>query len=585
MRYLGHICSLTLFCVAALSLASSCDKAVQSAGFDVDKENITVGAEGGEDVVRISSSSEWVALASEPWISISPANGVGIVDCSIRIDSTLANGSRSASVRFSAEGETPKTLKVLQTGYGKMIVPEFTEKEIPSTALYDERHFYVNVTTNVEFDVEVETEDGSNVWVSASQYNVKLDRGARPRTVRLEMKWKMNPDPEVRTAKVRFVPSDPTVTLEKDAVLAVTQKAAPKIEDNRAGDSLALVTISEKIQGFGWDTGENMMNWSEVELWSEGDEGLPAPEAVGRVRAVRFFVFSTKESIPQEIRHLKYAETISFYGNTNTMYLEIPLGSEICSLRHLKNLQIAAYGIVSLPDELKDMKQLEVLDLNSNNFSEIPKILTPENFPNLKELNFSGQRRWLTTDLRNKANSRYESGIGLNLNMENEDDASALKTLLRWDKLEYLAFTYSYLEGPIPDFKIGEDGVEGYTEEDAVQMGLRDTIRFLYDSSMPAPAGAPKGTTIPKILPNAKSLRINLNFMTGKLPDWILYHPHFMDWIPETFIFSQQDRGIDSKGNVVGFSNQPKDFEYYYAAYPYYRQKYYISEEENTEED
>ena len=97
-----------LFGVVALLLASSCDKTVQSAGFDVDKENITVGAEGGEDVVRISSSSEWVALASEPWISISPANGVGIVDCSIRIDSTLANGSRSASVRFSAEGETPK---------------------------------------------------------------------------------------------------------------------------------------------------------------------------------------------------------------------------------------------------------------------------------------------------------------------------------------------------------------------------------------------------------------------------------------------------------------------------------------------
>ena len=155
--------------------------------------------------------------------------------------------------------------------------------------------------------------------------------------------------------------------------------------------------------------------------------------------------------------------------------------------------------------------------------------------------------------------------------------------MFRWEKLEYLALTYNYLEGHIPDFKVGEDGVTGYTEEDAVRMGLRDTIKFLYDPSFEAPAGAPKGTTIPKILPNIKSLRLNLNFFTGKIPDWILYHPHFMDWTPDTFIFSQQDRGIDSKGNVVGFSNVPVDFEYYYQAFPAYRAKYYIKEEETED--
>ena len=31
-------------------------------------------------------------------------------------------------------------------------------------------------------------------------------------------------------------------------ILTVTQKAAPKIEDNRSGDSLAIITINEKIQ-------------------------------------------------------------------------------------------------------------------------------------------------------------------------------------------------------------------------------------------------------------------------------------------------------------------------------------------------
>ena len=57
-----------------------------------------------------------------------------------------------------------------------------------------------------------------------------------------------------------------------------------------------------------------------------------------------------------------------------------------------------------------------------------------------------------------------------------------------------------------------------------------------------------------------------------------------MDWFPETFIFTQQEKGMDSRGKMVGFDNVPADFEYYYAAYPHYREKYYISEESTEEE-
>ncbi|MGN0190713.1 MAG: hypothetical protein ACI39U_03575, partial [Candidatus Cryptobacteroides sp.] len=85
-------------------------------------------------------------------------------------------------------------------------------------------------------------------------------------------------------------------------------------------------------------------------------------------------------------------------------------------------------------------------------------------------------------------------------------------------------------------------------------------------------------------LPNAKSLRINLNFLSGELPDWLLYHPHLLDWFPETFIFVQQEKGIDTRGEMVGFNNVPADFEYYYGAFPKYREKYYISEQETEDE-
>ena len=570
--------------------AFSCTTELETA-FSVSENQLVVAADGGEQTLRVTSASEWVAIASEPWVSVSPSNGYGSVDCAIRVDSSLVSTQREAFVRFSPVGQPAQTIKIQQWGFERAIVPEFTEKSIKNTARYDERYFDVKVTTNVDFDVEIESDghiiDKDNAWLSVEDYDVVLDRKARPRTPSLRFNWKMNPDPEKRSVNVRFVPkgSEPA----NGASLSVAQDAAPRIEDNRAGDSLAVLTINEKLQSMtSWDPSENMMHWSDVELWDEADKDLPAPEAVGRVKYVRFFLLNTKESLPQEVKYLKYAETIAFYGNINTMNLSIDLGPEICSLTNLKNLQVAAYGLVSLPDELAQMKQLEALDFSSNNFSEIPSVLTPENFPNLKELNLGGQRRGVVTDLRNKGNGKYADGIGLHLDLWQENDSNMLNKLLTWDKLEYLAFTYSYLEGPLPDFKIGDrvgDKVlTGYTEEDAVNMGLRDTIAFLYDPAFNRPADAPVGTQIPKILPNAKSLKINLNFLTGNIPDWILYHPHLMDWFPETFIFTQQEKGMDSRGKMVGFDNVPADFEYYYAAYPHYREKYYISEESTEEE-
>ena len=58
-------------------------------GFKLDKAEITIGAEGGTDKVLVQSSDEWVAIASEPWLMVSPANGIGTTECKVIIDSTL----------------------------------------------------------------------------------------------------------------------------------------------------------------------------------------------------------------------------------------------------------------------------------------------------------------------------------------------------------------------------------------------------------------------------------------------------------------------------------------------------------------
>jgi hypothetical protein len=303
-----------------------------------------------------------------------------------------------------------------------------------------------------------------------------------------------------------------------------------------------------------------------VTLWESTDAELPCPEAVGRVRSVAYAYIQTEETLPSEVKYLKYLESFSVATNANKDLWSIDLGPEICSLQYLKNLHIFSYGLVSLPDEFKNLRNLEVLDLSSNNFTEIPEILTPENFPNLKSLNLNNTRTTQSMkDLRNK--DKNENGIGLYLNTATDN---SLRKLLLWENLEELDLSNCYIEGAIPEFVVGEDGVKPYTQADVDAWG-RDTIQYLADNNMP------------KILPNCVSLKLNLNFFTGNLPEWLRYHPHLLEWIPEILIFNQYERGINSAGQAVGFDNIDPTFDYYYDAFPKMRGKYELKEEENHE--
>ncbi len=558
-----YIIKTSFLWVIALFMFSCDDAAKNIVSFQSDKEDIAISAEGGVEQIRITSTEEWVALASEPWLMITPANGVGTTDCSVVIDSTLMNGMRTATIRFTPNGQEPKTVTVRQLGFDKMIVVEQAEIEIEASEILTKRNFSAMVTTNVEFDVDIEYVSGSENWLSPSDFKIELDRAARPRTANIKFDWRMNPDSEVRVAKVSFVPADADVTLNEPAFMMITQKAAPKIEDTRAGDSLAILTIAEKLQSATeWDADDNLMNWNNVELWEETDKDLPSPDAVGRIKKVNFLLCSTTESIPQEVRYLKYLQSLSVYSNVNTMLLSIDLGSEVCELEHLEYLQIGSYGLVSLPDDFVKLgNTLETLDLTGNNFSSIPLLLTQENFPRLKSLSFTANRRWGTSDLR-KANN-FENGLGLHLNIDSDP---SVRNLFLWDNLEELRLSYNYIEGTLPDFKVGDYGLSAYSQSDVDAFG-GDTIQWLADQQMP------------KVLPHMKRLSINLNYLTGKLPDWILYHPHLMDWYPEILIFNQMEYGVNSDGKAVKFDNEPKNFEYYYEAFPKFRSKYEFNDE------
>lgn len=532
-------------------------------GFDADTSSIEAKAEGGEFNIAIRSGEEWTAVASEPWVMISPANGRGEVKCIVKIDSTLVNDTRTTHIRFSASGELLREVAVSQEGYAKHITPEQEEYSISASANRADRWFETEIVTNVDFEVVPEYGSGED-WLTVEEYSITLDRGARPRSTRLHFNWKMNPEAKERVAYIHLVARNSEDEPAEPTVITVRQQAAPLIEDNREGDSLAILTIYEKLECWGNNgisSTESMSNWSCVRLWEATDKGLPEAAAIGRVRDLELSYFNTDEGIPQEIKYLKYLETLSLFGNVNTMLKSIEMGEEVCSLDHLKALRVAAYGIATLPKNFTKLGDtLEILDLNSNNLVAIPEELNPENFPELTSLNLASNRRVSTSDLRNS--SSYESGIGMHIDTRRSND---LRRLLRWDALEELVLSYNYIEGSLPDFQVGVDGVEPYRSEDIAERG--DTLLWAVESGLA------------RILPNMKHLTLNLNFFTGKLPDWLLYHPRLLEWNTNILLYPQQESSYDSEGNVPHFDNTPSSQEYYFEKYPLMRGRFEFNDE------
>lgn len=575
-----HLLKIALGLVLCLGVFTACDDDDDNAaisGFSLSTTEVAANAEGGKETVTVNSEGEWVAKSSEPWLSISPANGFGNTECVISIDEALKNEVREAEIRFMPKGQTPQVITVTQLVYGKMIYVKETKVDLKASDLYNKRHFEAVITANVPFKIVYEwltekqpkadqpEEDNKLkdwLWVEKKNEPVFNMESARPKTYKVRFEWKMNPEWIERQAKINFEPLKEGLKADEEITITpilVTQAASPVITDDRAGDSLAIQTIHERLQSdIAFNFSENMMYWENVTLWKRTDKGLPSAEAVGRVRSVNFGTVTTKESLPQEVKYLKYLETFQVYGNANTMLLNIALENHICELKYLKNLQIGGYGLVSLPEDFKKLGQsLVSLDLSANNFTGVPAVLTKENFPELRKLMLNGNRRWTVNSLKDtQYNKDTELGFHINMN----EDPREIDQLFLWDTLEELVLSYNYLEGSLPTY---ED-----RSEVPVWKGdelPKDTLSFLKDKN------------IPKILPNAKRLTLNLNYFTGELPKWLLYHPHLLDWFPEVLIFNQQEMGRDSKGAPVQFSNAPTNFEYYFKAYPLYKGKYEVS--------
>lgn len=533
----------TIYRIAFACLASlvifACQQ-VTPVQFEVDTENITIGPEGGVKIVKIKSADRWIATVQEPWLTISPANGVGSVDCRVIIDSALAVNQREAIIRINNQATDERMdFKVVQNGFDYQIVLSEPEVNIASYASLEEREFDVKVKSNVPFDVELP--EGADSWLSYTLPELVLDRGVRPREVAVHFKWGVNFNPTSRDAVIKFNPKDSQVTPAIKNDLKINQEAAEEIEIGVKGDSLALIAINRALGCWTeFETSERLEFWDGVKVWESG-------ENKGRVRSAEFFMFGTKEGIPFQVKYLTAAEELYFFSNTNTFLLSLDPGEHICELTQLKKLTIGAYGLTTLPDSFKNLNNLEYLDLSSNNFQTVPEVLTPENFPNLTALILNACQRHTIADLSNTTKTNF-GGLFEEADVDADGNKSFPKRLLKWSKLDTLRLSVNYLEGILPDLENDPDFPKWTAEE----VNACDTLPEILIGK-------------PKVLPDTDLFAINLNRLYGSAPDWLLYHPKLDLWYPFSLVFFQE--GNASNGTRAGFDNEPANLDYYYEHY------------------
>lgn len=662
MKYINKLTWLLVLGAGLMTAScSDSDDVDIPGGLAIDKEQIEIAAEGGSEQLAIAASQNWVANVDEPWLMLTPANGVGSTTATVVVDSTLMNGRRTTDIAFIGDNGQRRTVTIKQFGYGKQIDIKEPTVEIENSESYDKRAFESLISANVECKIgkieysfegdltdaeKAENESEREGWLLNSKdedklkgtnLGIVLDRKYRPRSVKFKFRWAMNVVPAVRVAKVHLVPvkaEDQLVDAAgkpiDDVILTVRQKAAPKIEDNRAGDSLSVIMINQKLGSIAtFDSSDNMRNWSGVTLWEATDAFVKDhPEALGRVRSVKFSMFNLKsgETLPKEVGNLKFLESFSVAANENNQIREVKLGEEICSLKFLKNLTVQAYGLTQLPANFVNLgKSLETLNLVSNNFnklSDITNIVNEKNFPKLRNLILYAQRRTdVVTNIASLGEknasgvyvyNNYPIGLYGKVNAGSADRQALLK-LLTWDKLNTLELSYCFLEGELPTDEEMTEALEAagkatrYSEsdfstnkKDYLDKLVGDTCKWLLSGKgNPVTCKHKDGSVVsekvypyqvPRVLPNCRQLSLNLNFFTGKVPNWILFHPHLVEWNAPTMIFNQQPKGKNSDGAAVGFSNMTEDsysYDYYYGtsdpgsqwevpgvAYPLYYRKY-----------
>lgn len=511
--------------------------------FDIDSKELLIGPEGGVRTLHVSASESWIATTESEWIAFSPANGKGSEECLVMVDSTLHTTGREGVVTIrTITGE--KTFHVSQEGFENQIVLDEPNVVVENFADFDSRYFDVKVSTNVRFDVVIPEE--SKAWLSYKEPEFNLDRKARPRNVTIRFQWKINTRPQDRKVDVSFVPVG-DVVMGRNDVLSISQKGALPIPENTvAGDSLALIAINRALGCWSeYDTSEPMKNWSGVQVYRSGKNK-------GRVRSAEFIFFETEEGLPYEVRYLTEAKELHFYSNVNSTRKNLSLGEDICTLTKLERLTVGAYGLTELPESFGELDNLRYLDLSSNNFAQVPKVL--QKCESLTALFIHANQRNAISDL-SMTNKKNYGGLADECPADGTGKRKFPLWLLKWNQLDTLRLSVNFLQGELPsDEELINEGFDVWKTDD---VRIKDSLA--------------KGETffdrndVPMVLPDTDFLAINHNRLHGRIPNWLMFHPKLDQWYPLLLVFPQEGKTVE--GVSAGFADEPTNLNYYYELY------------------
>lgn len=494
-----NIKTLAFACVGlCLAALTSCEEKQEVfSGFNISADKFQFVAEGGSEAFHISSDNEWTVESNAEWCLVTPANGIGEVDCRILVDTSYLYKEREAVLTFYS-GSKYKQIPVSQLGYEKVIRTEEESYSIPYYTELSKSFIEVNVISNVDFDVVIPSE---YAWVKVEKE--AIPNGSVPRPRKLKVFYGINSETGDRVANIELKPLRESDQEVETCILQIKQDASPEIKPSRAGDSLAVVMIARMLKTNDPSlSGLPISNWDNVRLEEFPVENGKEGETELRVTALSMQIFDTNESLPFFIKYLTKLKSFNLLGNSNGYIKSIALTEEITTLENLEYLKLIGYGISSLPQEMKNMKSLIGLDISSNTFQEIPLDIISA-LPNLKYLGLASNRKGMEVgDL--SSNSRDDIGLRGHLTAE---------FFMALNQLEYLSLSYNYFDGTLPEL--------------------------------------PEGS-----MPNLRYLALNLNYFTGEIPQWILNHPYLGCWNPHTLVFNQES-GKDTSGKTPGFTNVP----------------------------
>ena len=528
MSIYSYFIRKSLFLLLGLALLSiaSCNEEdeVFITGITLSEENLNFNANGGTYTINLTAGQDWTVMSDREWCMVSPANGTnGSTVCEIRVDSSYLYKEREAHLTFRC-GKFSKQVVINQLGYEKVIKLDKDLIEVADFTDYEDMFETIKVTSNISYNIEIEYDDPQRTgWIKVKHEAPSVESIPRPSTVRFDYELYTESDKD-RTATIIFrqkeVENNETPI---ETRLTFRQKKAQEIIPSREGDSLAVLAIARIMRcAFNWDTSLPLIHWNnimteEVEYVNEKGETVDELRIVG----LRFSMFDTDKSIPYQIRKLDQLRTLILTGNTDAAGKNIELEDDITYLPNLKSLSLLGYGISKLPERMKQMTQLKELELSGNNLTSIPiDIITELDKHNLEYINLANNR---VKDVFGKLNENAEEKNTLGLHGILPEALFTLKNVV------YIGLSYNYFEGEIPD--MGYDASQYESEEEKI-------------------ANNP-------IMPQLENLALNLNFLTGNLPDWILYHKNLKCWDPYTLIFNQYENGKDSTGKRVGFDNEP----------------------------